>query len=143
MKIVLLSLLFPIMLFSHEHTDDIKAEILKKVFTEISLDKEIVIWSDNKNLISQLKSKTSFTVVPSCEGASLVVLEDKQNIDKECLDKPIFVMNYSLLKEIPQSFGALFWKKGRPNIVIIAPRAKERAIGISKKLDEYVEEKIW
>lgn len=94
MKIVLLSLLFPIMLFSHKHTDDIKAEILKKVFTEISLDKEIVIWSDNKNLISKLKSKTSFAASPSCEGASLVVLEEKQNIDKECLDKPIFVMNY-------------------------------------------------
>lgn len=44
---------------------------------------------------------------------------------------------------MPQSFGALFWKKGRPNIVIIAPRAKERAIEISQKLNEYVEEKIW
>jgi hypothetical protein len=37
----------------------------------------------------------------------------------------------------------MFWKKGRPNIVIIEPRIKEQNISISKKLDIYKEEKIW
>ncbi|OHE19968.1 MAG: hypothetical protein A2525_12225 [Sulfurimonas sp. RIFOXYD12_FULL_36_11] len=143
MKIVagILTLLFT--LFGHEHTDSIKADILEKVFTNISINKEIIIWSDNENLILEFKAKANFATASKCGDAYLLILENKQNIDKECQEKAIFVMNYALLKEIPQSFGAIFWKKGRPNIVIIAPRAKARSIKISEKLDDYLEEKIW
>jgi hypothetical protein len=47
------------------------------------------------------------------------------------------------LKEIPKSFGSMFWKKGRPNIVLIESRIKEQKISISKELEIYIEERIW
>jgi len=55
----------------------------------------------------------------------------------------VFVLDYNLLSKIPESFGAFFFKKGRANIVLLAPVLKKQNIKVSKALDEYVEEKIW
>jgi hypothetical protein len=143
MKIVtaILALLFT--LFGHEHTDGIKANILEKVFTNISINKTLIIWSDDKELIEEFNKKGSLATTANCKDATLLILENKKNIEQVCQNTPIFVLDYALLKEVPQSFGAIFWKKGRPNIVIIAPRAKSQSITISDKLDDYLEEKIW
>lgn len=143
--VAILSLLITI--YAHEKVDDnsesVKIEILEKVFSNISIDKKIVIWSDCKTVLESFKQRAIFETASSCSDASLIVLENKKELTNECHEKAIFVMDYKLLKEMPDSFGALFWKKGRPNIVIIAPRAKKRSIKISEKLDDYLEEKIW
>ena len=55
----------------------------------------------------------------------------------------IFALNYNILYDFNNAFGAFFWKKGRANIVIIEPRAKKLNILISKELEEYTEERVW
>jgi len=121
----------------------IKAQILEKVFANISIGKDFIIWSDNKELLFELKKSKNFTTSINCENATMIILEDKKNLEKNCINKPIFVLEYNLLSEVSQSFGAIFWKKGRPNIIILSPRAKKLSIDISQKLNEYVEEKVW
>ena len=143
MKIILFSIIFIVTLHAFDAPHGLKQQILEKILTNISLNKELIIWSDDKELIEEFNKKGSFSTTATCEDATLLILENKKNLDKTCQEKAIFVMNYALLKEIPQSFGAMFWKKGRPNIVIIAPRAKQSSIVISEKLDDYLEEKIW
>lgn len=139
-----IGILFLIILaFASDNTHAVKVEILEKIFTNISMKKELLIWSDDKKLIEIFNKKDSFATTANCEDATLLILEDKSNLEKNCKNKPIFVLEYSLLKEIPQSFGAIFWKKGRPNIIIISPRAKELSIDVSQKLSEYLEEKVW
>ncbi|MDD5373395.1 MAG: hypothetical protein PHO62_08225 [Sulfurimonas sp.] len=129
--------------FAADNTHAIKAEILEKIFANISMKKELIIWSDDKELIGEFDKKGTFTTTTHCKDATLLILENKKNIEKVCHEKAVFVLDYALLKEIPQSFGAIFWKKGRPNIVILAPRAKAQSIIVSDKLDDYVEDKIW
>lgn len=141
---MLISLLFLIFtLHASEEKYAIKAQILEKVFMNISINKDLTIYTDNPKLLFELKKSNHFMTSSDCQNANLIVLEDKNNLEKECKNKPIFVLEYNLLKDIPQSFGAIFWKKGRPNIIILSPRTKELSINISEKLDEYVEEKIW
>ncbi|MDD5399875.1 MAG: hypothetical protein PHQ93_01630 [Sulfurimonas sp.] len=134
---------FLIALAFADNTHAIKAEILEKIFANISMKKGLVIWSDDKELIEEFDKKGSYATTAYCKDATLLILENKKNLDKTCHEKAIFVLDYALLKEVPQSFGAIFWKKGRPNIVIIAPRAKAQSIIVSDKLDDYVEDKIW
>jgi hypothetical protein len=52
-------------------------------------------------------------------------------------------LDYYLLDKIPQSFGAFFWKKGRPNIVFIKPRLKQQSLELSSELKPYIEEQVW
>lgn len=141
---ILISLLFLIFTLSaSEEKYAIKAQILEKVFMNISINKDLTLWSDNPKLLFELKKSNHFTTSSDCQNATLIILEDKKSLEKSCKNKPIFVLEYNLLKEVPQSFGAIFWKKGRPNIIILSPRTKELSINISEKLDDYVEEKVW
>ncbi|DAB28529.1 MAG TPA: hypothetical protein CFH78_01915 [Sulfurimonas sp. UBA10385] len=141
---IFISILFLILVTSaSEQKYALKAQILEKVFANISIGKDFIIWSDNKELLFELKKSKNFTTSINCENATMIILEDKKNLEKNCINKPIFVLEYNLLSEVSQSFGAIFWKKGRPNIIILSPRAKKLSIDISQKLNEYVEEKVW
>lgn len=143
MKKIVALILLAVFAFASHHTSSIKVEILNKILSNISIGKELIIWSDNKNLNAEFEKKGNFATADLCQDATLLIVEDKKLLDKGCYNKAIFVLDYALLNEIPQSFGAIFWKKGRPNIVILAPRAKAQSIIVSEALGDYVEEKIW
>ncbi|MEA3369836.1 MAG: hypothetical protein U9Q40_00685 [Campylobacterota bacterium] len=141
MRFFLLSILSALLLSASGISHQVK--ILETIVSEISLAKEIKIWSDDKNIIQELNKNNKFITTRNCQDATFIILKDKKNLLNICSDIHIFVLNYKLLSEIPQSFGALFWKKGRPNIVIIEPRVKAQNINITKNLKPYLEEKVW
>lgn len=143
MRLFLSILLLSTVLFSSENKYLIKAKILEKIFSAIDIKKPLIVYSDNKELLFELKKNKNLTTSSSCQNATLLVIEDKKSLDGSCTKKPIFVLEYDLLSKIPQSFGAIFWKKGRPNIIIIAPRAKRYFISISESLEKYTEDKVW
>ena len=144
MKKILISLIFlTLTLLATDRSQKIKIQILEKVFSEINPNKNIKIWCDDKDILSSLKTSPHITKVSTCENSNIIILQNKKNLKKECLKKDIFVLNYNLLSEIPNSFGSLFWKKGRPNIVLLKPRINKKRIKISKELEPYLEEKIW
>lgn len=144
MKAIILTLLLAFSLFASDNKDAIRAQIIEKIISNISIHEVITVWSDNKELIAEFRKSSNIITTDDCDKANIVVVEDAKNIeDEDCKNKPIFVLNYNLLKELPESFGAFFWKKGRPNIVIIKPRTLSQGIIIEKELEAYVEEKIW
>jgi len=131
--------------FASEERIDIKAQILEKIFANININETITIWTDNEELLEEFKKSSYLIVTDDCAVATLIVVEAKTSIenDESCRNKPIFVLNYEMLKDIPESFGAFFWKKGRPNIVIVEPRMRNQSIRVSSELDAYKEEKVW
>ncbi len=141
MKLLLLAILSALFLSASSIKHQVK--ILEKVVSEISLDEKIIIWSDDKDILAQLKNNNRFKTTPQCQNASIIVLKEKKELSSICSKAHVFVLNYELLSDIPQSFGALFWKKGRPNIVILEPRIKTQNIRVSLNLEPYLEEKIW
>ena len=102
-----------------------------------------MIWSDDRDILFQLEKNRRFKVTSHCQNATLIILQEKEELLSACAHAHIFALDYKLLSEVPQSFGALFWKKGRPNIVILEPRIISQQIKISKNLEPYLEEKIW
>ena len=141
MKFLILSILSALLLSASDISQQVR--ILEKVVSEISLGEEIKIWSDDKNIIRQLNRYSKFEITTDCKDATCIILKDKKNLPKVCENTHIFALDYKLLSKIPQSFGALFWKKGRPNIVILEPRIKAQRIIISKNLMPYLEERVW
>lgn len=145
MRAFIITLFLAVASFASEDRVDIKAQILEKIFSNITIDQTITVWSDNKELLEEFKKNSYLIVTDDCAVATLIVVEEKKSIedDENCRDKPIFVLNYELLKNIPESFGAFFWKKGRPNIVIVEPRTELQNIRVSSELDAYKEERVW
>jgi len=141
MKFLFLSILSALLLSASSVDSQVK--ILEKIISEISVNKQITIWSDDKEILSKIKNHKKFITTTACKKANFVILKDKKYLSKVCNDTHVFVLNYKLLSDIPKSFGALFWKKGRPNIVILESRIKKQNIKISKNLEPYLEDKIW
>ena len=141
MRLLFLFILSALLLSASDINHQVK--ILEKVVSEISLNKGIKIWSDDKNIIEELNKNSKFKTTLNCKDATCIILKDKKNLPKICETIHIFVLNYKLLSEIPHSFGALFWKKGRPNIVIVEPRIKAQNIKVTTNLRPYLEERVW
>jgi len=144
MKRLIIALLLVFPLFASDNKDVTRAQIIEKIISNISINEVITVWSDNKELVAEFRKSSNIITTDDCDKANIVVVEDAKNIeDEDCKNKPIFVLSYSLLKDLPESFGAFFWKKGRPNIVIIKPRTISQGITVHKELEAYIEEKIW
>lgn len=145
MKTLILFLFLTITSLASDERVDIKAQILEKILANVSIEGTITIWTDDEELLLAFRKSGFLIVTDDCAAATLIVVAHKKNIqdDEDCKNKPVFVLNYELLKDIPKSFGAFFWKKGRPNIVIIEPRTQLQNIRISSELAAYKEEKVW
>lgn len=143
MKKLCVFFILALTLFANQSKEAIQAKILEKIFLNIEIKKEIVLWSDNKKIIEEVQKNKRFKTTDDYRNATILIVEEKKNLPKKISKKAIFVLDYALLEEIPASFGSMFWKKGRPNIVLIAPRTKAQDIAISQELEVYVEEKVW
>jgi hypothetical protein len=143
MKIFITLILSALIIFAHDKSEHLKVQILETIIVNISVESGKKVWCDDKTIFDELKDHKKIEMVKSCKDASIVILKDIDNINGECSDKHIFTLDYKLLSEVKQSFGALFWKKGRPNIVILEPKIKTQKITVSEELEPYLEEKIW
>jgi len=141
MKHFILYILLNIVLLASDINPQ-KVKILEVILNEISIDSSKIIWSDNNTLLNDIKANNILHTVADCKSANIIILE-KNILPIECKNKYIFVLDYKLLSEIDTSFGALFWKKGRPNIIILEPRIDKQSIKIKDKLKPYLEERIW
>jgi len=117
----------------------LKSKIISSIIKNLSMDKEVVVFTDDKDI----KDDLLISSVENCKDANLIILKDKEKLNKDCLKTSIFLLDYNLLEHIESSFGAFFFKKGRANIVFIEPRLKKDKIKLSAKLTPYIEEKIW
>ncbi|RLA72163.1 MAG: hypothetical protein DRG78_24200 [Epsilonproteobacteria bacterium] len=140
---ILLILIFSSLLLIASSANQHQVKILEKIFSEISIGKDIKIWSDNQDILIGLTNNQNFSTTQNSKDANVIILKDATSIDKITENQTVFVLEYKLLSTVKKSFGALFWKKGRPNIVIVEPRIKMQSIEITKELEPYLEEKIW
>ena len=142
-KIVLIFVILNSLLNASDSSINLKMQILESIYGCIKSKESMKIWSDDKQIMDYFKSTHKFEVVSQYKDANFIILEKIQDFIKDNSKKHIFVLNYCLLEKIPSSFGAFFWKKGRPNIVFIKPRLQKQNLHLSHKLSRYVEEQVW
>jgi len=117
-----------------------EAQILQYIIKNINQNSFQKIWSDDEKIKHSFQ-ELGYDVVKNATNADLLIIKKKLPSSK--IKGKIFVLKYNLLNTIPKSFGAFFWKKGRPNIVFITPRVKKEHLRLSKELQEYEEDKVW
>ena len=117
-----------------------ETKILHYIIENINNNSLHKVWSDDAKIGHSLK-EIGYSVVRDAKDADLLIL--KKPLSLKGIKAKVFVLNYNLLNEMPQSFGAFFWKKGRPNIVFISPRVQREHLKLSKELQAYEEEQVW
>ena len=105
-----------IFLFSFLYGDDnYQLKLYEKIIPTIFQQQNLFVYTDesSKNLIQ--KSEI-FQLSSNCRDATLLIGDDFSQLDTQCLNKPVFSISYRGFKNSPNSFGAFYWRKGRPQI---------------------------
>ncbi len=126
-------------IISRTNEKDIKYEIkiLEKIAEDITHKNKInvyVIGYDRKKIIN---FSNHFILVEDIQKADIVIVDKYKRIS-ELKNKIILTTDFNLLKEIPESIGALYWKKGRPHIIFIKERLKDYNIKLSDDYKRYI-----
>ncbi len=87
-------------------------KILPPIFSKIPL----TVFAD-KDANELLNISKKFKIVTNCNEAVVILIgRNFLNIPDDCKDKPIFSTSYRSFKNSKNSFGAFYWRKGRPQI---------------------------
>ena len=110
-KIIIIAIFIINNLFAN---DSYEAKLYEKILPVIFKQKKLNVFSDNEARVF-LKNSSIFNIVYSCDYADLLVGKSIANFPRNCNNKPIFATSYKLLDN-ENSFGAFYWRKGRPQI---------------------------
>ena len=96
--------------------DTYELKLYEKILPAIFKDTQIVIYGDDDaNKI--LAQSNIFVLTSKCETATLLFGKDFDSLEKACTKIPLFTTNYHSFKNMPNSIGAFYWRKGRPQII--------------------------
>jgi len=111
-KILILIISLNIILADNNYEQKLYEKVLTSIFTNIPI--RIYADNDTKEI---LKYSSKFKLVDHCDRDTLILVGKKfDNLDEVCKNKPIFATTYKGFKYMKNSFGAFYWRKGRPQI---------------------------
>ena len=109
-KIFIIAIFIVNLLANNSYETKLYEKILPIVFKQQNLN----VFVDNKVRVF-LKDSSIFNIVYNCDNADLLIGKSILNFPSNCNNKPIFATSYKLLNN-ENSFGAFYWRKGRPQI---------------------------
>ncbi len=97
-------------------SDNYELKLYDKLLPLIFIKTPIVVFVD-KDTRELLKNSDKFKIVNSCDKNTMVLIgKNFHNLSYQCKNKPIFATSYRGFKNQKNSFGAFYWRKGRPQI---------------------------
>ena len=143
--IVLKKLVILILLFCISYSDilaKLKSQIILSI-AHLATDKNIVnIYVDDPTFLDIFENKKDIKRAKDCFKADIIITKDSKNIQKECKKKEMNIIS-TAYKDYKQNrdidFGAFFWQKGRPNMLINSKIIKERNMNIPKSYYRYLD----
>ena len=134
MKTLLILLCSFVFLKADVYTQKLYVQILGSVFQE----RPIVIFTD-KDAQENFQNTPIFQITNKCDKADVVVGSDYSTLDEKCEDIPVFATSYKAYIDNPHSFGAFYWKKGRPQIHFNQKNIERFQLFLPKKFMKYVD----
>lgn len=83
-------------------------------------------------------------IVGTCLNADIVFIDTAAAaVPEPCQDKPLIATKYAAFRNDSRFVGALFWQKGRPNLILLRPRLGQMKITLPAEYEPYVEDKAY
>ena len=95
--------------------ENYELKLYEKILPAIFKKDNLLVFTD-ENSKEVLNGSTIFKIIKNCKDAEVLVGRDFSELNSTCLRKPIFATNYRTFNEYNSSFGAFYWRKGRPQI---------------------------
>jgi hypothetical protein len=140
MKKILILLFLPFYLFA-SNVNDIKASIIEQIAKVLHPNEEKLIICILDDTYDFLKSSIHhMKIVDECTHADLVIAKQIEDVSPYCQqDKFIILTKYQEYKQSDIPIGALFWQKGRPNLIFSKKRLLEFSMKLPASFSRYIE----
>ena len=129
------------MLYSNT-LSQIKAQIILNIARLVTHKKIVKIYVDDPSFLDIFKNNNDIKRVSNCFQADVVITKNSQNIKKQCKKKQINIIS-TTYKDYKQNsdidFGAFFWQKGRPNMLINSKIIQKRSISLPRSYYKYLD----
>jgi len=96
--------------------DSYKSKLFTTILSSIFQIQPINIYVDD-DVHELLKDNKHFQILNICDDSITLLIGKKfDNLSEICKQKPMFSTSYRSFKHNQNSFGAFYWRKGRPQI---------------------------
>jgi len=119
--------------------DNITLKLYEKVLTSIFHSQTIKVFVDEQSK-EILKNSDVFEIVDSCDKSVVVLVGSFSTLANSCENKPIFSTSYRAFKHTPNSFGAYYWRKGRPQLKFKREALDKYHLSLPFTLERYIYE---
>lgn len=119
--------------------DNLTLELYKKVLTSIFHSQTIKVYTDSETR-EILQQSSKFEIVDSCDKSVAVLVGKFSKLSTICKDKPLFSTDYRGFKNTPNSFGAYYWRKGRPQLKFKRKVLDKFHLSLPTTLERYIYE---
>lgn len=125
-------------------------KIYHQIFSDLLDKKQINVYTRDRELLHIFKRSKYISSVLEPEVSDIIIVHNRQTyemvmgrIAKKRGTKPIiFATDYRLLKQYSDIVGALYWKKGRSQLLFLKPRLDQYHISLPRSYEPYILEEI-
>ena len=135
LRVLLFLLVLVIPAFSQPNPDYVEVRLIEKILLDMT-DKQpvnvCVINYDTNKILNYSK----YLRITNCENADFMIIgKDSEEIN---YNKPAIVFDEDLIKKVKNAVGALYWKKGRPQLIFIKNRLDKYKIQLPSEYKGYL-----
>lgn len=130
-------ILIPILLLASADLNRAKliSEILKIIFP----NENPTIFIQSKNF-KNMKNLSSFKQIEDCQKAEVILVDDMGQIEHCLVNNPTLIAtNYKTYAQNSDTIAAIFWQKGRPNLIFRKNQLEKQEIDLPKEYTRYIE----
>lgn len=120
--------------------DNYELKLYEKVLPLFFEKEPIRVYAD-KDTSKVLQKSSKFQIIEQCDNSvHLLIGRSFPDLSDTCRKKPLFSTSYRVYRSQKNSFGAFYWRKGRPQLKFKKHVLEYFKIKIPKNLARYVEE---
>lgn len=123
------------------HASSIKSKLIENIIKNLFLNTKISLFVQDKTYISSNTPSEVFDKVDDCTNANLIIIKSIDSISEQCLKKAryIIVTSYNSYQNDEEALGAIFWQKGRLNLIFRKEKLKELGLSLPSNYNRYIE----
>jgi hypothetical protein len=121
--------------FSQSNSDYIEVRLIEKILTDMTNKQHVNVCVINYDA-SKILNYSTYLRITTCENADFMIIG--KGFGEVNYNKPAMVFDEDLIKKVKNAVGALYWKKGRPQLFFIKNRLDKYRIQLPSEYRGYL-----
>jgi hypothetical protein len=135
LRVLLLLLAFVVPSFSQPNSDYIEVRLIERILVDMT-DKQFVNVCVINYDANKILRYSMYLRITRCENADFMIIgKGAEDVD---YNRPAIVFGEDLIKRIKNAVGALYWRKGRPQLIFIKSRLDRFRIQLPSEYRRYL-----